>query len=126
MNLRACVHCGRNERVEVVGLLRDGELMCSVCEEDGHNDTGAGPSSCLKCLAPYVVKPWPKVKADRYLLFGYDRYDASGGWGDFVGTFDTPEEAWAAAKTLPFDYADIIDLEDIHNSVPKVEDGKGV
>jgi len=29
----------------------------------------------------------------RFLIFGHDDYEASGGWGDFKGSYDTLDEA---------------------------------
>lgn len=34
----------------------------------------------------------------KFLAFSQDHYYASGGWKDFVGDFDTPEEAVSAAS----------------------------
>jgi len=50
----------------------------------------------------------------RYLLFAYESYYPSGGKNDEVGSYDTLEEAVAAANTGTFqnyDYKDILDLE---------------
>lgn len=37
--------------------------------------------------------------AQRYLLFAYNRDRPTGGWGDFVGTFVSLDEALAKADT---------------------------
>jgi hypothetical protein len=34
----------------------------------------------------------------RYLVFSGQTYYPSGGWEDFIGSFDTPEEAEAARR----------------------------
>lgn len=47
----------------------------------------------------------------RYLLFMYDDYYPGGGWNDFRGSFDTPEEAMTEALKLNYDDADLIDRE---------------
>jgi hypothetical protein len=47
----------------------------------------------------------------RYLLFMYDDYYPGGGWHDFRGSFDTPEEAMAEALKTSSDNADLIDRE---------------
>lgn len=40
----------------------------------------------------------------RYLLFGGEWYYPSGGWGDFVDSFDTKEQAFEVAKSSQFSY----------------------
>lgn len=54
----------------------------------------------------------------RYLVFAYMQYDAGGGWSDFKGSYETPDEALDAAKVLQasqrdggqsFDWAEVID-----------------
>ena len=49
----------------------------------------------------------------RYLVFAYDQFYPSGGWNDFVGAFDTLEEAESKGReTLADNEAyDIVDLE---------------
>lgn len=47
----------------------------------------------------------------RFVLFDYDSYYPAGGWGDFEGSFDTLDEARAAAKEGKRDHQDIIDLQ---------------
>lgn len=49
----------------------------------------------------------------RYLLFGHDSYYPSGGWGDYQGTFDTPEEAKAFIQAQKY-RRDAYDLIDSH------------
>lgn len=50
------------------------------------------------------------VAVKRFVLFaGYDYYP-SGGWGDFVESFDTAEEARAAQFANGCDWKQIIDL----------------
>jgi hypothetical protein len=48
------------------------------------------------------------MKMKRYLLFCFDGYYPSGGWGDFVGTFDTIEEA---LKNRDRDHYQVVDTE---------------
>ncbi len=48
-------------------------------------------------------------KMKRYALFHFDQYYPGGGWNDFQGSFDTPEEAGAVRCTS--DYRQIIDLQ---------------
>jgi hypothetical protein len=52
-----------------------------------------------------------KVPTKRFLLFGFDRYYPGGGWNDFLGSFDTAEEAreFAAAQKYQPDCHDVID-----------------
>lgn len=45
----------------------------------------------------------------RYLLFMYDQYYPSGGWGDFKGSFDTLEEALAYTPTTHLDCREVVD-----------------
>lgn len=38
----------------------------------------------------------------RYLVFGWDRYEASGGWHDFIASYDSLDEAkQVLIKALP-------------------------
>jgi hypothetical protein len=46
----------------------------------------------------------------RYATFAYDCYYPTGGWSDFRGAFDTPEEARAHLATLGYDIKEVIDL----------------
>lgn len=51
----------------------------------------------------------------RYLLFAGATYYPSGGWDDFVGSFDTTEQAKDALLAKGFDYYDwahIVDATD--------------
>ena len=57
------------------------------------------------------------MKAKRYLIFAGADYYPAGGWGDFVGDFDTLEEAIAKAKTLGSNWKEIIDLMDIERNI---------
>lgn len=50
------------------------------------------------------------MKLKHYLVFEYPDYYPSGGWNDFIGDFDTIEEARAACKD-PYGGYDIIDIE---------------
>lgn len=46
----------------------------------------------------------------RYALFaGKHRYPA-GGWDDFRGSFDTPEEAWDHYDTIDHEWGHVVDL----------------
>lgn len=51
---------------------------------------------------------------NRYALFMYPQYYPSGGWGDYAGSFDTPENAmtvWEERKQeYEYDFYHIIDL----------------
>jgi len=47
----------------------------------------------------------------RYLLFEGFYYYPSGGWGDFVGDFDTIEEARDGFKLSSDGWYEIVDLE---------------
>ena len=48
----------------------------------------------------------------RYALFAGDTYYPAGGWGDFEGSFDTPEQAKQAAEALGHgDWWHVIDLQ---------------
>jgi hypothetical protein len=44
----------------------------------------------------------------RYLVFGFDNYYPSGGWSDFLGSFDSTAEAFAALR-LKWDNKQVID-----------------
>jgi len=46
----------------------------------------------------------------RFLLFCYDTYYPVGGWGDFIGAFDSVEEAESAIDKT-FHYWQIVDME---------------
>ncbi len=45
----------------------------------------------------------------RFLLFAGYSYGAQGGWDDFKASFDTDEEATAAATALHDDWYQIVD-----------------
>ena len=47
----------------------------------------------------------------RYLLFGGDCYYPAGGWDDFMGAFDTFEEARQHAGDHPADWQHVVDTE---------------
>ena len=49
----------------------------------------------------------------RYLLFGGDDYYPAGGWGDFLGDFDSVPDAVAAAASHPMkpQWAEVVDTE---------------
>jgi hypothetical protein len=52
----------------------------------------------------------------RYLLFCGDDYYPAGGWDDFVGSFDTKDEADdAAAQLADANWHQIIDAEEIES-----------
>lgn len=36
----------------------------------------------------------------RYAVFAYDNYDAVGGWNDFIGWADSPDEAMELNKAI--------------------------
>jgi len=48
----------------------------------------------------------------QYALFGYDQYYPLGGWEDYKGSFDTPEEAVTYAHAISYqqDYWQVVDL----------------
>lgn len=46
----------------------------------------------------------------RYALFAGHNYYPCGGWDDFKGSFDTPEEALALYKTGNHEWGHIVDL----------------
>lgn len=52
----------------------------------------------------------------RFVVFGYERYYPSGGFGDGRADFDTKEEAEAHANTLAeeedIDFVEVVDLLD--------------
>ncbi len=45
----------------------------------------------------------------RFLLFGSDMYYPAGGWDDFVGDFDTLEQANAFGRNAAKDWVHIVD-----------------
>lgn len=45
----------------------------------------------------------------RYALFGYDRYYPTGGWDDFVCSYDSLEDAVSSFPDR--DYKQIVDLQ---------------
>jgi hypothetical protein len=51
----------------------------------------------------------------RYIVFMYDNFYPTGGWHDYLGRYDTKEEAkeagLAAQTKTGRDYVDIVDLE---------------
>ena len=50
----------------------------------------------------------------RYLVFGYDAYYPMGGWNDFIGVYETLEEAKENTKNTndnKCDFYDIVDIE---------------
>jgi hypothetical protein len=49
-----------------------------------------------------------------FLVFAYDSYYPSGGWGDFKGGYATLEEAQAREAELKrtWDWVDIVDLRE--------------
>lgn len=46
----------------------------------------------------------------RYALFSGDAYYPAGGWDDFRGSFDTLDEAVAAAQKRGDDWSHVVDL----------------
>ena len=55
----------------------------------------------------------PEIKiSPRFFLFGMVSYDAAGGMGDYMGSFDSVEEARAAFETSRYEYFDIAILKD--------------
>lgn len=52
-------------------------------------------------------------KLKRYLVFACDSYYPAGGWDDFKGSYDTLDEAKAAALEAEkvHDWSDIVDCE---------------
>ena len=59
-----------------------------------------------------MVQAIPEDTMKRFLVFsGYDYYPC-GGWDDFLGAFDSIEEARAAAaKEAPSNWTQIVDLQ---------------
>ncbi|SDC29584.1 hypothetical protein SAMN05444678_102224 [Sphingomonas sp. YR710] len=55
----------------------------------------------------------------QFALFAFNDCYPSGGWGDFVDSFDTIEEAAAHGKTLPRDIRSIIDLRTGEDVTPE-------
>jgi len=51
------------------------------------------------------------MKVKRYMVFGSAAYYPSGGWGDFVNSFDTEAEAIACADGLKQLSPEVVDLE---------------
>lgn len=58
----------------------------------------------------------PVQQVKRFLVFMYEPYYPSGGWGDFVGSYDTAEDA---EKAHPY-ADDIIDLQTGRNVKKRV------
>lgn len=55
----------------------------------------------------------------RYALFSFYGYYPRGGMSDLYNTYDTPEEAFEAAKGLSSDYREVFDMttgEQVHES----------
>lgn len=51
-------------------------------------------------------------KVKRFMVFGNESYYPSGGWGDFVNSFDTLEEAITCADDFMMKkHPEIVDLE---------------
>jgi len=50
---------------------------------------------------------------NRFLLFGFDDYQALGGWNDHIGSYDTLKEAIKEAKEYgkSFDNYHIVDIK---------------
>ena len=53
------------------------------------------------------------MKTNRFLVFSFDHYYPSGGWGDFTGSSDTIEGAREIEddQKSEYDYTEIVDLE---------------
>lgn len=52
------------------------------------------------------------VNMNNYLLFAGDIFYPVGGWGDFIGSYSTPEEAKEAVESLAIiNWWHIVDLE---------------
>lgn len=47
----------------------------------------------------------------RYALFEGSEYYPAGGWDDFVGTYDTKEEAEKARSPLKYGWWHVVDLQ---------------
>lgn len=47
----------------------------------------------------------------QYLLFAFDDYYPGGGWTDFIGSYETLEEAMNAYKDVRRDYFQVVDLK---------------
>jgi len=64
----------------------------------------------------------------RFLVFAYEQYYPRGGWGDFVGDFDTLEEVYAADLGKYTEWAHVVDLttgEQVGDEVHRM-DGEGL
>lgn len=46
----------------------------------------------------------------RYAVFGFEGYYPSGGWNDFLESFDTVEEALKRAKESFYSNVQVVDL----------------
>lgn len=51
-----------------------------------------------------------KAIVKRFLVFGFEQYYPSGGWSDYLDSFETAEEAEAFAKTVRNDNVEIIEI----------------
>ena len=52
------------------------------------------------------------MKVKRFVVFGSESYYPAGGWGDFVNSFDTSEEAIKCADSFYLEKApEVVDLE---------------
>lgn len=59
----------------------------------------------------------------RYLLFAWDQYYPSGGWNDFIGCFDSFEEAQQFLSNINCDEWQIIDNGTISQQGHKGDNG---
>lgn len=46
----------------------------------------------------------------RYAVFAGEQYYPCGGWGDYQGSYDTHDEAFAAAGAGKSDWFEVVDL----------------
>lgn len=56
----------------------------------------------------------------RYLLFAGDNYYPSGGWSDFIGSFDTVEQALARQCDIRRDWYHVVDTSTM-TMIPKLD-----
>lgn len=47
----------------------------------------------------------------RFLVFAGDNYYPAGGWGDYVDSYESAEEAHMAAAKQGYDWSHVVDLE---------------
>ncbi len=79
------------------------------------NSEVSAMSSLLSCLKIYGSfthdRTWWPMPSKRFLLFAFDCYYPTGGWNDFIGSYDSLDEASTAAKHCNYDFKQIVDIE---------------